>query len=325
MESVSRYGGAFFNQYLNPLNPDQTLSERVFKVFLYGLGIVLLWVVTRPKSKEADLDKAIEGRVWVYIPTTGAIGKDQHHRFGAALTLPNGDPLQVMATDLYVNTVILDTKPKWEQMELPSSLFIQAEGDKVSFRKDGQLYELTLSNKNDQGGITESFDQQLEAVERYWINSRDEFLYPEDVPDTYKRWSMEGHPVPIYLSPETKQVRVGEKGATSVDFSQLQPISTLPKGGVPGGLIHACKTDQAYEYVFAAVGEDPTITILVDRHHLYVHHHCKIMAFGKVVDVIDNREHASLFDEDATADYENIEAQLLADGFLRVTVPFIPK
>jgi hypothetical protein len=306
--------GHFFDSFYS----DQPLVLKIAKVFFVCLAAVVVWVAIRAIKSEP----VVEGRLWIYLRSTGCIGKDQMNRFGETLQLQNGNPLQVAATDLYVNTMIR-YKGKGETVQelLPSSLFAGArEGDSVCFRRKGKLHRLILEPLRKNGGEI-SFEECLRNVEIESRCSFHEFYYEDDVPDSYKRWSL--GIAPIFLSTATRQIVVGQKGAMPIDLDALQRISTkhaidvLSKGKLPGQNI--------FQYQLSAIGQ-PKITILVDRNHLYVHTFREIVLEqgSELVGGSLQKEYflnSLLVEDGAKADLANIEAALDDKGVLTINIP----
>ena len=329
MATIAPCTQAPIRQFFDSVYSNQPLVVKVAKVFFVCLAAVVSWVIFRAiKAHYAPLEGTLEGTLWIYLRSTGSIGKDERNQFAKTLKLENGVPLKVAATDLYVQTKILyKGQDKPVQPDLPSSLFVQArqnkEEDQICFRRDGKLHRLTLVPLR-QNSKEITFEDCLRNVEDEWHWSKHEFLYEEDVPDSYKRWSL--GLAPVFLSPETKQVIVGQKGTLPIDLDTLQPVSTakslevLSSGKLP--------EQNIFQYRLAASGL-PNITILVDRQHLYVHTFREII-LNKGEKLLGGgslrKEYfldSLLVEDGAKVDMANIEAALDDGGVLTINIPLI--
>lgn len=303
---------------------DQPLLSKVGKLFVLCLAVVLIAVIYRliKASTKEEGEPVIEGKLWIDSKLTGRIGSDGKCQFGKTLQLTNEQFLKVAATDFYVDTTIHYNGDRMSVREwLPSSLFAQARHeDQVRFRRDGKLYHLTLASPIH--SKTLSFDETLRNVEDQQCKSLTEFLCDEDVPASYKQWRKR-----IFLSPETRQVIIGQKGLQPIDLDALQVPKTSQNANLA---LYSLGKKIKYELV---VYGQTTATILVDRYHLYVHTVCEFIKpegdsqlfqgskpcrdGGKT----ENFCHGLLVMDGKKLDTENIEAAL-SPGKLTINIPF---
>lgn len=313
----------FFDSFYS----DQSLKFKVVKVFFVCLAVVVAYVVIRDIKAgiEGEKEPVIEGKVWIESKLSGLIGSDGKCRFGKTLQLTNEQFLKVAATDFYVDAAIHYNGDRMSVREwFPSSLFAQArQGDQIRFRRDGKLYHLTLAPSSHDKTL--SFDDALANVEDHKRKSLTEFIDTEDVPASYKPWGKR-----IFLSPETRQVVVGQKGLQPIDLDALQ----VPKVSQNPNLKQICTIPgQKVKYQLFAYGQS-TVTILVDRHHLYVNTVCEFIKpegdspiFQELRKCPDGGKteyffHGLLVVDGEKVDTENIEAAL-SDGTLTINIPFL--
>ncbi len=81
--------------------------------------------------------------------------------------------------------------------------------------------------------------------------------------DDYHRWGKS-----VSLSPQTKQMVIGQKDHLPVDFTKLSPLTTDQRAT----LLSLKRTGDAITLRLGAC-QRPTVDILVDRQHLHVHIH----------------------------------------------------
>ncbi len=140
----------------------------------------------------------------------------------------------------------------------------------------------------------------------------------------YKPWGKG-----IFLSPETRQVVVGQKGLQPIDWDALQ----VPKTAQSANLA-LCSLWKKIEHEFVVYGQI-TATILVDRHHLYVHTISKLIPEEGDSKLFQGSKpcpdggktetffHGVLFVNGKNVDTANIEAAYNKFGTLTISIPLL--